>query len=329
MRKIVVLFSAAALVFTSACVSQKKYQDLEAQKAVADDKSAQLEEENANLRLSSKAQQERNQALNERVYRLQDTIQQLQFEQSQLSARYADLMSAQEAMQKGSQQEIRKLLEQLQANQNALQKKEDDLFATERALNERSIATAKLERDLKEHNKKMMALESALHQKDSVANALKQKLSDALLNFEGKGLTVKMRDGKVYVSMDEKLMFASGSFVVDKRGEEALRHITAVLEKNPDINVVIEGHTDDVPYIGAGVNSAIVDNWDLSCRRATSVVRLLLKGSTVEESRITAAGRAEYMPVKRAKTPEARQANRRIEIILTPKLDEVLKLLEQ
>jgi chemotaxis protein MotB len=327
MKKTVILFTTVALVFASACVSQKKYLDLEAQKAISDDKSAQLEEENASVRLHLKAQQDNNQKLNERIYSIQDTVQQLQHEQKQLATRYADLMKAQEAMQKGSQLEIRNLLGQLQASQTALQEKEDDLFSVERALSERILAANKLEKDLQEHNKKMIALESALRQKDSVANALKQKLSDALLNFEGKGLTVRMRDGKVYVSMDEKLMFASGSFEVDKRGKEALKHITAVLEKNPDINVVIEGHTDDIPYLSSA--SAIVDNWDLSCRRATSVVRLLLKGSTIEESRITAAGRAEYMPVKRAKTPEARQANRRIEIILTPKLDEVLKLLDQ
>ncbi len=242
-----------------------------------------------------------------------------------LNSRYANLMKMQEVAQKGNQKEMRKLLEQIQQNQSTLQTKEDELFKMERTLNERGAAVQRLSQDLDERNKRLIALERALHQKDSITNALKKKLSDALLNFEGKGLTVKIRDGKVYVSMDDKLLFASGSFEVDARGAEALKSITGVLEKNPDINVVIEGHTDDVPYLGKG---QLQDNWDLSCKRATAVVRLLLGGSTIEESRITAAGRSEFLPVTRVKTDEARQANRRIEIILTPKLDEVLKMLQ-
>lgn len=312
MNRLSLLLVLSLAMISASCVAPKKFQALQDQKAIADDKNAQLETENASLTDRNKQQEILGGQQAGQILKLQDTVAMLQEELQGLQARYDNLMKAQDALQKGSQQEMRKLLEQIQQSQAALQAKEDELIKMENTLNER--------------NQKLIALERALHQKDSLTNALKQKLSDALLNFEGKGLTVKIRDGKVYVSMEDKLLFASGSAEVDARGAEAIKTITGVLEKNPDINVVIEGHTDDVPYLGRG---QLVDNWDLSCKRATSVVRLMLKDSDIDASRITAAGRSEYLPLNSAKTSEARQTNRRIEIILTPKLDEVLKMLEQ
>jgi chemotaxis protein MotB len=298
---------------------------LQAQKAICDDKNEQLESENEGLRTQNKRHQDFAEQQSNRILRLQDTIAQLTDEQRMLNNRYADLMKAQEALQTGSRQEIRKLLEQIQQNQEVLQQKENQLFSAEQTLNERTLAVQKLEDELNERNQKLIALQQALFQKDSITQALRKKVADALLGFEGKGLTVAMRDGKVYVSLDEKLLFASGSAAVDKRGAEAIGSLAKVLEQNPDINVTIEGHTDDVPYKGSG---QLVDNWDLSVKRATSVVRIMLKNSGIDQSRVTAAGRAEFVPLQAAKTPEARQANRRIEVILAPKLDEVLKLLE-
>jgi chemotaxis protein MotB len=333
-------FMAVSLLLISAsCVAPKKFQELQAQKAICDDKNAQLESENEGLKKQNQQHQELEEKQNSYIFKLGDTIEQLREEQRLLSARYADLMKAQEALQTGSRQEIRKLLEQIQQNQEALLQKESELFNAERALNERTLATQKLEeelsdrelamkgleRSLNERNQKLMALQQALHQKDSVAQALRRKVADALLGFEGKGLTVAMRDGKVYVSLDEKLMFASGSSAVDARGAEAIGSLARVLEQNPDINVTIEGHTDDVPYKGTG---QLQDNWDLSVKRATSVVRIMLRNRGIEPSRVTAAGRAEFVPLQTGKTTEARQANRRIEVILAPKLNEVFKLLE-
>jgi chemotaxis protein MotB len=298
---------------------------LQAQKAICDDKNEQLESENDGLRAQNKQRQDFAEKQSGYILQLKDTIDQLTDEQRALNSRYADLMKTQETLQTGSRQEIRKLLEQIQQNQEAMQQKENQLFNAEQALNERTQAVQKLEDELNERNQKLIALQYALFQKDSVAKALRKKVADALLGFEGKGLTVTMRDGKVYVSLDEKLLFASGSATVDKRGAEAITSLATVLEQNPDINVTIEGHTDDVPYKGTG---QLLDNWDLSVKRATSVVRIMVNGSTIEQSRITAAGRAEFVPLQAGKTPEARQANRRIEVILVPKLDEVFKLLE-
>ncbi len=152
-------------------------------------------------------------------------------------------------------------------------------------------------------------------------NALKKAVSDALVGFENNGLTVTKKNGKVYVSMEEKLLFASGSTVVDSKGEGALKEIAKVLEKNADINVLIEGHTDNVPISGG----AIKDNWDLSVLRATSVVRILTKHADIDPTRLTPAGRGPYLPVDNANSTDARRKNRRIEIILSPKLDELFK----
>ncbi|MDR3188125.1 MAG: OmpA family protein [Prevotellaceae bacterium] len=315
----------ALLCIASSCIAPKKFQDLQAQKAICDDKNAQLESENDGLREQNTQRQQREEQQNNHMLQLQDTIGLLLDEQRMLNNRYADLMKAQEALQTGSRQEIRDLLKQLQQNQEAMQQKENQLFSAEQALNERTLAVQKLENELNERNQKLIALQQALFQKDSIAQALRKKVADALLGFEGKGLTVTMRDGKVYVSLDEKLLFASGSATVDRRGAEAIGSLAKVLEQNPDINVTIEGHTDDVPYKGSG---QLVDNWDLSVKRATSVVRIMLNNTSIEQSRVTAAGRAEFVPLQAGKTPEARQANRRIEVILAPKLDEVFKLLE-
>ncbi len=146
-----------------------------------------------------------------------------------------------------------------------------------------------------------------------------------MFGFEGKGLTITQKNGKVYVSMEENLLFASGSTIVEDKGIEALKKVAKVLEQNSEINILIEGHTDDVPMAGKG---DIKDNWDLSVMRATSIVKIITKNSSVDPRRLTAAGRGEYFPVDPAKTTEARKKNRRTEIILTPKLDELFKVLE-
>jgi chemotaxis protein MotB len=146
-----------------------------------------------------------------------------------------------------------------------------------------------------------------------------------LLGFEGQGLTVTRRDGKVYVSLEEQLLFKTGSTVVDPNGVRALQQLAVVLANNPDISIMIEGHTDNVPF---RQGSSIKDNWDLSVMRATSIVRILLGAANIEPTRITVAGRGEFLPVDPADTPEARRKNRRTEIILSPDLSELYRILE-
>ncbi|MGL5914146.1 MAG: OmpA family protein, partial [Bacteroidales bacterium] len=291
MKNILPLLLALFIFGANSCILPKKFNDLQVEKNAADDKNNRLEQE---IDAVQKKNAEHDRTIKKQkrlIQQMQDTVAMLHEDVNSLTSRYENLMKTQEALQKGAQAEMRKVLDMIQQGQLKLQQKEDELFALERTLAERKIAIQELGDELSDKNRRMLAMEQALRQKDSITNALKQKLSDALLNFEGKGLTVKMHNGKVYVSMDDKLMFSSGSFEIDKRGAEAIRHITGVLELNPDINVVIEGHTDDVPFLGKG---QLLDNWDLSCKRATSVVRLLLKGSSINAARITAAGHAEH-----------------------------------
>jgi chemotaxis protein MotB len=225
----------------------------------------------------------------------------------------------------GNVADTKKLSGELQLTQEQLLRKQDELKRLSDELNAKKSSLDELTAELKKREARVAELEGILKSKDEASNELKKKLSDALLGFEGKGLTITQKNGKVYVSMDESLLFASGSTAVEAKGIEALKKVAKVLEQNADINVMIEGHTDDVPMTGKG---DIKDNWDLSVMRATSIVKIITKNSTVDPRRLTAAGRGEYFPIDPAKTADARKKNRRTEIILTPKLDELLKVLE-
>lgn len=256
---------------------------------------------------------------------------------------YKELEAMQKGILEGNQRENSRLLLELQRMQRELQQREDALQESERQLHQRRLELGRvaeqqkadrgaldslrasidgMSRALDEKNSELVALQQAMARKDSLTFAIKARVANALFGFEGKGLTVTTKNGRVYVSMDEKLLFRSGSYDVEKEGIEALRQLAPVLEQNPDINVVIEGHTDDVPTRGRG---PIADNWDLSTKRATSIVRALLKGAAIDPARISATGRAEFHPLDSSGTAEARQKNRRTEIILTPKIDELLR----
>jgi chemotaxis protein MotB len=165
-------------------------------------------------------------------------------------------------------------------------------------------------------------LESLLARKDSTAAYFRQRIADALLGFENRGLTVSMRNGQVYVSLDNRLMFASGSWDVQADGATALGQLAKVLAENKDLRIAVEGHTDDDAYFG---KTSVKDNWDLSVMRATSVVKILVNKG-IEPQRVQAAGRGEFMPVAANDSPENKARNRRTEIIITPNLDELVNL---
>jgi chemotaxis protein MotB len=241
-----------------------------------------------------------------------------------LNALNEQLMNRLDKLIAGGEKDNAKLSSDLQMTQEQLLKKQDELAGLEIRLKKQQSELEALAAELKKREARVAELEDILKKKDQAANDLKKKLSDALYNFENKGLTITQKNGKVYVSMDESLLFASGKTAVEPKGVEALKNLAKVLEQNPDINVMVEGHTDDVPMKGAG---EIKDNWDLSVMRATSVTKIILGGTTIDPKRITSAGRGEFFPLDSAKTPEARKKNRRTEIILTPKLDELLKVL--
>lgn len=235
-----------------------------------------------------------------------------------------ELLKKYNMLLEGNRSDTKKINGELQMTQEQFLKKQDELKQLELVLNAQKKELDQLNVELKKREARVAELEYVLKSKDEAVAQLKKTLSDALLGFEGKGLTITQKNGKVYVSMDESLLFASGSINVEPKGIEALKKVAKVLEQSEDINVLIEGHTDDVPMMGKG---EIKDNWDLSVMRATSIVKIITKNSKVDPKRLTAAGRGEYVPLDGAKTAEARKKNRRTEIILTPKLDELFKVL--
>jgi len=315
------------------CVSTKQYKDLQETSQKYLDERDLLKAENQKLSVNNTEMKSHLAELEKSVSALQEEVDaktnelsQLQKDYNLLKRRYFDLQTAQEELIKGNVKETRRLLKELQTTQEELMTKEDELRQLEQTLNTKKVNLDELQFELAERNARLIELEDILNRKDSVVNALKEKVSAALLGFENDGLTVALKNGKVYVSLEEQLLFKTGSYEVDQKGVNALKKLARVLEANPDINIMIEGHTDDVPYITSG--GPIKDNWDLSVKRATAIVRILLDGSTINPQRLIAAGRGEFMPVDPAKTPEARQKNRRTEIILTPKLDELFRILE-
>jgi len=300
------------------CVSSKKYN--------------QLNSNFQNSEMIVQSLKEQNQALNAKTLELQSKIDKQSKEIDQLSSKIkeltqnledsnasnqqlkkfnADLESQLSSLKTGSSEEIARLMGKLQDTQLDLQKREEILRTAQAELEQRSH--------------RMQELEEALKQKDEAVKQLRQKVMDALLGFNNKGLTIQEKNGKVYVSLDEQLLFKTGQWDVDPKGQQALGNLAEVLAQNADINVLVEGHTDNVPMRGSGM---VKDNWDLSVMRATAVTRILLKNKAIEPKRITSAGRGEFFPIDEANTPEARQKNRRTEIILTPRLDEIFKILE-
>jgi chemotaxis protein MotB len=237
-----------------------------------------------------------------------------------LQANYDDLSSAYKTMSAGSKKEAETMLEQLRDAQRKLDEKEKEIKSLMTDLDKKSL-------DLEEKNTKLIELQSILSKKDADVQALKDKIKSALVGFEGSGLQVMEKNGKVYVSMEEKLLFASGKFSVDAKGEAALKELAKILETDKDINVMVEGHTDNVPFSAASA-AQIRDNWDLSVMRATTIVKTILKYGDINPNRLTASGRGEYIPLDTADTKEARAKNRRTEIILTPKLDALFEILE-
>jgi chemotaxis protein MotB len=182
----------------------------------------------------------------------------------------------------------------------------------------------KAEEDLFERESKLRELQSLIKQRDSSMNALRERVEQSLLGFKDSGLEIEVKNGKVYVKMSNQLLFKSGSTVIDQRGRDALSQLATVLSQQTDISVMIEGHTDNKPIN----NARIADNWDLSVLRSTEVARILTIENGIDPKRIIASGRSEFMPTDEADTQEARAKNRRTEIILSPKLDELFNLVK-
>ncbi|MBL4577045.1 MAG: OmpA family protein [Flavobacteriales bacterium] len=218
------------------------------------------------------------------------------------------------------------LMTKLQMTEADLQKREDELRLLERQLNKKKNDLDETLAQLKQREARVNELEQIIADKDKAVTDLKNRVAAALKGFEGKGLTIEQKNGKVYVSMEAKLLFASGSIKVDSKGKSALVKLAKVLENSKDVDVLVEGHTDSDKF--QNTSGGIKDNWDLSVLRATAVVKIMKDNSSVDPVRLTAAGRGPYFPVDMGTSKEAKAKNRRIEVILTPDLDELFKLLE-
>jgi chemotaxis protein MotB len=328
------LFIVMLLISVTSCVSSKKYRELQTSSRQNMIDRDNFKTENMALAMQNREAQTKITALEGEMSKMRQGLSLAESERNRAkedlritSERYNDLQIAQEDLIKGNVTETKKLLAELQAAQADLSQKENILRQLEQSMDIKKVALDELTLELQKKNARMAELEKILDTQKKIADDLKGKVSEALLGYENNGLTVTNKNGKVYVSLDEKLLFKTASWDIDANGKSALKKLAGVLEKNPDIQVTIEGHTDNVPYKpGTG---QLQDNWDLSVKRATTVVRVLLEGSKIKSARLTAAGRSEYIPVDAANTDDARQKNRRTEIILTPDLTELYDLINK
>lgn len=330
MRNLILMIIGVAIL--QSCVSSKKYQAQEAlakkhlsQKLECQDNLANAKAEIAELKnAKSKLEAQVAALINDTTRmgmenrQLTKTLNDLKSANDQLSSKQKELIDASSARQE-------QLTKQLADKERLLNQKEAELNALSKSLAEREANMQKLKDEIDGKSKRIDELEASLAAKDAALADLKNKIIDALKGFSSDELTIVEKDGKVYVSMSEKLLFKSGSFVVDPKGEQALAKIAEVLKKQTDVDIVVEGHTDNVPFRGSG---QLQDNWDLSVKRATSVVRILVEKNKLPADNVSASGRGDTQPVASNETAEGKAKNRRTDIILAPRLDKLFKIIE-
>jgi chemotaxis protein MotB len=308
------------LTLSSSCVSKKIYNDLENKLTELKKEQRILADENAALKTSKNQLESDNTSLKAELEKTKNSRDKLATDYEATSNNLKALQDSYNALEKNSSEALKSNLDKNRDLLAQLESKEKALAAEKDRLN-------KLNNDLKDRSDRVNELESLIAAKEASMKKLKETLSKSLKAFEGKGLTVQQKNGKVYVSMENKLLFESGSWAVGAEGKKAVVAVGKVLGDNPDISVLIEGHTDNDKFLGAV--GQIENNWDLSTKRATAIVNILGENSKVNKQNLTAAGRGEYLPLMTNDTPEGKSKNRRIEIILTPKLDEIAKMLNE
>ena len=306
------LFSLIAM-FLGSCVAKKEFDALSGERNALENDKLRLEEQ---LKVAT-----------EKTNRLEVQVEDLKGKNKALQGDF-DLVSKELKDVQGDYNRIKQLYDNLLTNSSQLNtdiaQQQQRLLAIEDDLEIERKKNQELAQDLAKRESKVAELERLISEKDKAVQDLKKRVTDALLNFQENDLSVEVKNGKVYVSLAEKLLFNSGSTTVDAKGKGALTQLANALKDNTDINIMVEGHTDNVPLSGSGKFS---DNWDLSVIRATSIVRILVNNGIPNEV-ITASGRGEFSPVAENSTAENKALNRRTEIILTPKLDELFQLLE-
>jgi chemotaxis protein MotB len=322
MKKYMIMLAAGFFVMSlSSClVSKKKFDEqvalAEKLKAERDDCNDKLNQANANI-----------EDLNRQIAGLNNEIQKLKDSNATLDEKLRKCQKLQDETNSICEK-VKQQLEQITSSTAAekdkllkqLAEKEKQLMAKEEELN-------KLSAELSARDAKVRELESLIAKKDEALQSLKKKMLDALKGFSDAGeLTVYEKDGKIYVALSDKLLFATGSYAVEPRGKEALKKIAEVLNKQNDIMIMVEGHTDNKPYVSS-TSGPINSNWDLSVMRASSVTKILVGENKVDPKRVTPAGRGEFFPVETNETPEGRSKNRRIDIVLEPDMKSIMNIL--
>lgn len=289
MKKIVL--AACCIPLLTGCVTRRLYNELDAKYKNCAEELERLTGESADLKSQSFDLGTKNQSLQSQ---LEDAVA----ERDKLKVAYEQLQKEYGSLEKNSDQAIKAEIERLNS----------------------------LKKELDGKSSRVAELEGKLAAQDKNLRNLKESLSKALFEFEGKGLTVEQKNGKVYVSMENKLLFPSGSWTVSNEGKNAVEQLAEVLAKNPDIAILIEGHTDNDKIMG-NLGGGITNNWDLSTKRATAIVNIIEQTNGIDKKNLTAAGRSEFAPIASNSSATGKAKNRRIEVILTPKLDEISKLL--
>ena len=318
MRTFVMFFTVIALA--TACVSSKKFKALEAQQKLCAEELAQLKKNNQDTEQKLKELQttlngliKETTQLKADTTRLGSSVRTLSRELSSAMAELDDLTKTFDKYKTNGAKEASLLLKELEQKNIELQRKSEDLISLEAELKNK-------QKLLEEREQRVNELEELLKRQEDALIALKKKVTDALVGFENQGLKVEQKNGKIYVSMEAKLLFKSGSVVVEAEGKNALLQIGKALENEKELEIVVEGHTDTDKLNSASIPR---NNWELSVLRATAVVEILLANSSLNPIQIVAAGRGEFQPVDL----NDKAKNRRIEIIISPDLDELFDII--
>jgi chemotaxis protein MotB len=327
MRRLILLAAFAAL-FLGSCVTARQYEELETRKNDIETENTQLKRsnesltaENTELNASVSDLQKRVDALSGDTTLLGTSLRHLRGQYDKINELNEILMGKNTQMLNEMNAENRQLLADLQSTRTELLAKEDVLRVLEAELNEKEANLESVSAELRTREQRVNELEDLLAKQEASANALRDKIQQALLGFKDKGLTVETRNGKVYVSLEAKLLFPSGSTVINAEGKQALVDLAKAIEDQADMEIIVEGHTDTDALRSTSIPR---DNWELSVLRATAVVKIMTENSSIQPAILAASGRSEYHPVD----AEDKARNRRIEVIISPNLNDLFQIIE-
>ncbi len=325
-------FSTLLVVLSvlSGCVPHRKYQELTDSYNRCNSSRDSLQSAFDQLQIQNDQTVKRNEEIEREFFRLKTDLEEtvamyerVRNSYEQLEENYKKIIDASSSSQAELMTQLKEMERKLLTKEEELNKKEIQLNKNIESNQTLQAELNKLEKELERREEKVNELQRLLSQKDSATVRLKKTLTESLLPYKSLGLAVHQDGGKVYVSLEESLLFQSGRTDVDKAGKEALLKLCETLQKEKDFEILVEGHTDNVPIKTARFE----DNWDLSVLRATSVLRIMVNEGKIDPLRIIPSGRGEYLPVDGADTKEAKSKNRRIEIILSPDMASVMNIL--